>query len=611
MSTQGRFPRQPLRQYALVADGERGALVGPAGDVAFLCAPRWHDDAVFSGLVGGEGTYWITPHDARNVSGGYYEPGTLIWRSRWTTERSVIECREALVLPGARDRLVLLRRLEAHEGSAHVDVGLEVRAGFGTCPMTVQRTGRDVWEGRSGDVAFRWSGVPGHARADGGRVVLDLLVPPGGRHDFLLEIVRGGLPKEPPRADPLWCATEEAWAAAVPDLAGSPSPGESRHSLAILRGLTSSTGGMVAAASTSLPERVELGRHRDNRYAWIRNQAYVGQAAAAVGAHDLLDAAVSFVSDRVLADGPHLRAAYTIDGGPVPDPRETRLPGPAGAASVHVGNDVTDQFHLDALGEALLMLSAADRAGRLDGAGARALELLVRSVEQRWGEPDAGIWELPAERWAHSRLMCVAGLRAAAERRGGDTGAAWLRLAAIILESVDKDSRHVSGRWQRAPGDPRVDASLLSPAVRGAISADDPRHLKTVAAVIDDLADDGRVGRSRRGGDRPIHDIEGFVMSGLHLVLGLLATGRPHDAALWYERTRGALGPPGLFAEEFGVIQRQLRDHAPQAFIHALALETGHRLAEAGLPSRGIGGATAWESADDKMTSHCWPGAPD
>ena len=102
------FPPHVLREYALLADGERGVLVGPRGDFAWMCAPRWDSDAVFSSLIGGHGIYAITPA-ARFVWGGYYEPGSLIWRSRWITESGVTECREALAFPGEPGRAVVLR----------------------------------------------------------------------------------------------------------------------------------------------------------------------------------------------------------------------------------------------------------------------------------------------------------------------------------------------------------------------------------------------------------------------------------------------------------------------------------------------------------------------
>ncbi|MFD0508842.1 trehalase-like domain-containing protein [Streptomyces chiangmaiensis] len=109
------FPPRALHDYALLADGERGALIGPEGDIGWLCAPGWHDDAVFASLIAGLGVYAVTPQ-ARHVCGGYYEEGTLIWRSRWVTGEGVIECREALAFPGDPCRLVLLRQLRAVDG---------------------------------------------------------------------------------------------------------------------------------------------------------------------------------------------------------------------------------------------------------------------------------------------------------------------------------------------------------------------------------------------------------------------------------------------------------------------------------------------------------------
>src|SRR5947208_14682396 len=92
-------PPHVLREYALLADGERGVLVGPRGDFAWMCFPRWHSDAVFSSLVGGRGTYAVAP-EGRFVWGGYYEPGTLVWHSRWTVDSgATVECQEALALP--------------------------------------------------------------------------------------------------------------------------------------------------------------------------------------------------------------------------------------------------------------------------------------------------------------------------------------------------------------------------------------------------------------------------------------------------------------------------------------------------------------------------------
>ncbi len=126
--TQG-YPPHVLRDYALIADGERGALIGPRGGIVWMCAPRWDSDAVFASLIGGGGIYAITPADSF-VWGGYYEEGSLIWHSRWITTEGIIECREALASPAAADRVVVLRQIVAHDIPAKVDVVLDPRAGF-------------------------------------------------------------------------------------------------------------------------------------------------------------------------------------------------------------------------------------------------------------------------------------------------------------------------------------------------------------------------------------------------------------------------------------------------------------------------------------------------
>jgi alpha,alpha-trehalase len=152
-------------------------------------------------------------------------------------------------------------------------------------------------------------------------------------------------------------------------------------------------------------------------------------------------------------------------------------------------------------------------------------------------------------------------------------------LADAIVAETDRKCVHPSGRWQRAPDDPRVDASLLFPVVRRAVPPDDPRALATVAAVEDDLCRDGYVYRYRHD-DRPLEDAEGaFSLCGFALALCHLAQGRRDRAVASFERSRASCGPPGLLTEEFDVGERQLRGNLPQAFVHALLLECAARLA--------------------------------
>ena len=575
--TVGDFPPHVLREYALLADGERGILVGPRGDFVWMCAPRWNSEAVFSTLLGGAGTYAITPVDQRFVWGGSYEPGSLVWRSRWITDQGIIECREALAFPGDAGRAVVLRRIIATQGDAQVNVVLDVKAGFGKHAMDGLSEQDDVWTGRSGAVRLRWSGAGGaKLGGDGMRTRIDL--PEGAHHDLVLELSESEFFADPAKPDQAWAATEYAWAQAIPEVHGTMADRDARHAHAVLRGLTSAGGGMVAAATMSLPERAEQGRNYDYRYSWIRDQCYAGQAVALTGVPQLLDDAVGFVSARLLEDGPELKPAYTVTGGAVPGEQDLDLPGYPGA-SVKTGNWVNSQFQFDAFGEALLLLAAAGRLDRLDSAHWNAVETCVAAIEKRWGEPDAGIWELDNERWAHSRLICAAGLRKVGAVAPAGQGAQWNQLADAIVADAASDCLHPSGRWQRAPGDARVDAALLLPAIRGGLPADDPRTRTTLDAVRSELARDGYVYRFRQDG-RPLADAEGaFVLCGFLMALATDQQGEHVEAARLFERNRAACGPPGLFTEEYDINQRQLRGNLPQAFVHALLLESAHTLA--------------------------------
>ena len=568
------FSPHVLRDYALLADGERGALIGPDGDLAWLCVPSWDSDAVFSTLIGGAGCYALTPI-GRYVWGGHYAPRSLIWISRWVTSDGTIESREALARPSDPGVVTMLRQSRALDGPSRVRAVLDVRAGFGAEAMRhTHRSGDGIWTGRSGSIFFRWSGAPSSRRGGAGPLVAELELVPGRSLDLVLQLSDHTLEGELPDAAECWSATEAAWSSAVPELeADVLGPRDAEMAMAVLSGLTSRTGGMVAAATMSLPERAETGRNYDYRYAWIRDQCYAGQAVAVHGHFPLLDSAVSFVSGRLLADGPQLKPAYTIKGGAVPDERElTHLVGYPGGSD-KVGNWVNHQFQLDAFGEALELFAAASSFDRLDTEHWEAVEAAVAAIERRWVEPDAGIWELDNQRWAHSRLTCVSGLRAIAKEAPNAQSGYWSDLADAILADVSSDCLHTDGRWQRSPSDTRVDAALLMPGIRHALPATDPRTIATVNGVVAELLRDDYVYRFAQDA-RPLGEAEGaFLLGGFLLALALEQQGDRLAARTLFERNRSACGTPGLLAEEFDIAQRQLRGNLPQAFVHALLLE--------------------------------------
>lgn len=579
------YPPHVIGSYAFIADGERGALIGPAGDIAWLCAPRWDSDAVFSSLIGGRSLYAITPVE-RYTWGGYYEPGTLIWRSRWVTGHGIIECRDALAFPAHGDRAVMVRRLVSVDKPQEVAIRLALRGAFGQDPLKDLHCHQGIWSGRTGPLWMRWQAPDSvHATtdgADGHELHTSITVRPGEPVDLILEIADHPLEGQPPDADETWSATAAAWGREVPSLAHTVDPQGATLAYAVMRGMTSSGGGMVAAATTSLPERAEQGRNYDYRYVWIRDQAFAGQAAAAAGGPALLDAAVSFITARLLDDGPDLTPAYRADGSAVPDQRRLDLPGYPGGFDL-VGNHVNEQFQLDAFGEALLLLAAAARHDRLDTDGRHAVQVAATAIEQRWQEPDAGIWEIDNRPWTHSRLTAAAGLRAIAAAHPTPAQAAdWLALADHITADTSATSLHPDGHWQRSPDDPALDAALLLPGLRGAVPAQDPRTSLTLTAYLRDLTRDGYAYRFRHD-QRPLADAEGsFLLCGYLVALSHYQQGDREQARAWYERTRAACGPPELFSEEYDVQQHQMRGNLPQAFVHALAIETAIRLGSEG-----------------------------
>jgi hypothetical protein len=365
---------QSLRDYALIADGERGALVGPHGEYMWMYAPRWDSGAVFAGLIGGPGGYAPTP-TGRYVWGGHHEEDSLIRRSRWVTQEGVVECREALAFPGDPHRAAVLRRV--------------------------------------------------------------------------------------------------------------------------------------------------------------------------------------LITARLDQDGPKLTPAYTVEGGPIPDQRRLDLPGYPGGCDL-VGNQVRHQFQLDAFGECLLLLAASAGHDRLDKDGWKAVLTAADAIEQRWREPDAGVWELSPRRWTHSRLIRAAGLRAAA-RAGVPASRTprWNALADAITADTHRHSLHSSGRWQRADDDDRLDAALLLPAVRGALPGDDPRTVETLRAYLAELTDDHFASRFRHDDRRPARAEDAFVMCGFAVALAEHQQGRTASAYRWFEHNRTALRPRGTLSR--GVPHRAAR----------------------------------------------------
>ena len=337
----------------------------------------------------------------------------------------------------------------------------------------------------------RWHGAPEGLPRRGRAGALTLDVPEGEHHDLVLEISDVPLPRAPVDAEQAWAATEEAWSRAAPPLSDSLAPGDVAHSWAVLRGLTSRADGMVAAATMALPEQAERGA--------TTTTATRGSGTSATPARrprwpalTSCSTAFRFVSSRLLADGPHLKPAYTVQGGGCRT-RRLDLPGyPGGTVRWQPGQRAVPA-RLARRGAAPARHRGPARPHRR-----RAQRRAARrtSRHRALAGADAGIWELGTAvdaLAAHVR----AGLRAT-PRRGPGTR----RRTGPTSRTDPRDQRELPapvGPLAAAADDERVDASLLVPAVRGAVARPTTRAPRTVRRRARRARRDGYVYRFRHG----------------------------------------------------------------------------------------------------------------
>jgi GH15 family glucan-1,4-alpha-glucosidase len=189
----------------------------------------------------------------------------------------------------------------------------------------------------------------------------------------------------------------------------------------------------------------------------------------------------------------------------------------------------------------------------------------LRTVAPRkhWQEPDASLWELDDDWWTHSRLSCVDGLRAASAVAPPTEADTFLALADASSEETTRRCLNPRGYWQRAPNRSGPDAALLLPPVRAATAADDARTRATLEVVRRQLCEDGYVDRFPQD-PHPLGDEEGaFLLCGFIMALADHDQGNRVEAFRRFERHRASRWPPGFFAEEYDVTQRQLRGNLP------------------------------------------------
>ena len=588
----------PIEDYALIGDGETAALVSRGGSIDWLCVPRFDSPACFAALLGGpeHGRWSLAPRDgARSVS-RCYRDDTLVLETSFETDTgavTIVDC-----MPQRDGPPVVIRQVVGRRGTVAMRMELVIRMDYGSVVPWVRRSARGIRAVAGPDALQLTSDVP--IRGEGLTTVADFTVSAGDSRALTLAWHPSHLPPPPPVDPEAALAETEAWWrqwAGRCTYAGPDREAVLRSLITIKAMIYEPTGGIVAAPTTSLPERLGGVRNWDYRLCWVRDATFALSALILGGYLDEARAWGQWLI-RALAGTPaQLQIMYGLGG----ERRLTELelpwlPGYERSAPVRVGNAAYAQFQLDVWGEMLDCAHAAARAGlEVDPEGRRLMNTFMHHLESVWTEPDEGIWEVRGSRrhFTHSKVMAWV----AADRMVKMTAAAggeaptdrWRVLRDTIHEDVCRRGFDPArNAFVQSYGATELDASLLMIPLVGFLPVEDPRVRGTVAAIERELLVDGLVQRyPTESGVDGLPPGEGlFLACSFWLVDNLVLLGRRDDARRLYDRLLALRNDVGLLAEQYDPRARRLLGNFPQALSHIALVNSACNLSQAGRSAR-------------------------
>jgi GH15 family glucan-1,4-alpha-glucosidase len=584
------FMPQRIEDYGLIGDTQTAALVGRDGSIDWLCLPHFDSGACFTALLGdaNNGRWLIHPSPAARSIQRRYRPETLILETDFHTESG--EVRIIDFMTPRRGEPDLIRIVEGLRGEVPMRMELVIRFDYGSIVPWMRKMDGHLRAIGGPDALSLWTDVP--TRGEGLTTEAEFLVQAGDRVPFLL-MWHPSQTASPPPFDTLqaledtqrwweeWChhcTYQGAWREQV------------LRSLITLKALTfAPTGGIVAAPTTSLPERIGGVRNWDYRYCWLRDATYTLYALMIGGYTEEAAAWRNWLLRAVAGDPSSLHIMYGMRG-------ERRLPelelpwlrGYESSRPVRVGNAAATQLQLDVYGEVMDALHLARRAGLASDPDAWALQrALIGHLELAWREPDEGIWEVrgPRRHFTHSKVMAwVAFDRAvkAVERHNAPGPVErWRQLRADVHAEVCRDGFDPRrNTFTQYYGSEDLDASLLMIPLVGFLPASDPRVLGTVAAIERELMLNGFVQRYR-----PKQHIDGlpegegaFLACTFWLADNYALQGRREEAVRLFERLLRLCNDVGLLAEEYDPHEQRQLGNFPQAFSHVMLINTARNL---------------------------------
>ena len=587
---------QRIEDYAMIGDRLAAGLVGVDGSMDWLCLPRFDSDACFAALLGDDehGRWLLAPAGAGRCTRRRYRGDTLVLETEWETRDGAVRVID--FMPERNETPDVVRIVEGRSGRVAMESRLRLRFGYGQIAPWFQET-REGLVGIVGPDAVTLRGPLGHAVEGGGShddLVARFEVGEGERVPFVLTWSESFRPP-PARTDAEVALTEterfwQGWA----DRCTYQGPWREAvvRSAVTLKALTyAPTGGIVAAATTSLPETLGGVRNWDYRYCWLRDSTFTLQALLWTGYEREAKEWREWLLRAVAGQPKHLQIMYAAAGERrLQEVELDWLPGYEGSRPVRVGNAAVDQFQLDVYGEVIDTLHLAREHGL--EAESHAWEMqraLVDYVDSRWREPDAGLWEVRGDQrhHVHSKVLAWVGVdRAvqAVETRELDGPVdKWRALREEIAREIcDKGYDADRQTFTMSYGMEALDAAtLLIPQV-GLLPPEDPRVRGTVAAIERELMHHGFLRRydiGTRGGDDGLPGREAtFLACTLWLADDYCLMGRDDDARRLMERVLAVRNDVGLLSEEYDPERGRLMGNVPQAFSHVPVINTARLL---------------------------------
>ena len=581
----------PIEDYALIGDCETAALVGRNGSIDWLCWPRFDSEACFAALLGEEenGCWRICPAESRYQVSRRYREGTLILETRFETATGAVVVIDFMPPRGKASDII--RRLHCERGRVQMSMKLSLRFGYGAVVPWVSRIDAQAIKAIAGpDMVVVHGDVPMHGKNLS--TVSDFEMQEGESVSFSLTYQVSHLPPpEPPEVESSLRETEIFWRDWVQQCTARNAWAEPvLRSLITLRALIyAPTGGIVAAPTTSLPEKLGGTRNWDYRYCWLRDATWTLLALMNGGFFKEADAWRLWLVRAIAGSAIQMQIMYGLAG----ERRLTEwevpwLSGYQGAAPVRIGNAAHAQLQLDVFGEVMDVLYQARRGGLGDMQSSWAMQReLLAHLEKVWREPDAGLWEIrgPAQHFTYSKVMAwVAfdrGVKCAQQFQLEGPVAHWAAQRKLIYDEVcghGFDSGLNS--FVQAYGSKQLDASLLLLPAVGFIQANDPRFIGTVAAIEQRLLKDGFLMRYDTAQTKDgLPPGEGaFLACSFWLVDAYAMLGRKAEACGLFDRLLALRNDVGLLAEEYDPAARRFTGNFPQAFSHVALVDSAHNL---------------------------------